>query len=158
MRFHVNSKGVWTLTYPEKEKIRKKLTFTGFDPGTFSSQEQNTTPELRRHITWFAPKKLRIQYSYDTVLANFSQFPPLCANFHLYSTHLYPLRQLFFVYNFLVIPCSLFENILFWLYFWNPWVIFIFFCGRLIYFLSIFLPFTYIFCTFVQTQEKKSHW
>ena len=90
-----------------------------------------------------------------SLLANFSQFPPLCANFHPYSTHLHPLRQLFFVYDFLVIPCSLFENILFWLYFWNPWVIFIFFCGRLIYFLSIFLPLTYIFCTFVQTQEKK---
>ena len=100
-----------------------------------SGRESKTLPLDHCVIAWkkvlkywrnqsISPAALLVFLSFlvpnHSLLANFSQFPPLCANFHPYSTHLHPLRQLFFVYDFLVIPCSLFENILFWLYFWNP--------------------------------------
>ena len=96
-----------------KEKNRKKLTLTGFELGTSRFQEQNTTTELRRHITLPALKKLENEYSYDTVLANFSQVAPLCATLHPYSTILDLFPQLFHSYNFLVVSGSLFENLVF---------------------------------------------
>ena len=158
--FHVGKndvklRGDWTLISPEKEKKRKKLTSTGFDPGTFRSQEQNTTTELRRHVTKSASKKLTNQYSYDTVLANFSQVPPLSAYFHLYSTNLDLFPQLFSLYDFLVLPCALFQNISFWLYLWSLYKNSNFFCGRLIHFLPHFSQSIPFFCTLVQTLEKK---
>ena len=140
-----------------KRKKRKKLTSTGFDPGTFRSQEQNTTTELRRHIALVALKKLRIEYSYDTVLANFSQFAPLCATLHLYRTNLDLLPLFFFLYNFLVVPGGPFENILFRLYFWTPCMNFIAFCEGLLDFFYIFAIYLDFFCISFQTLEKNSH-
>ena len=116
---HVNPRGVWTHNCPEKEKKRKKVTLSGFDPGTFRSQEQNTTTELRRHITLLALKKRKNQYSYDTVLANFSQFAPLCATLDLYSTNLDLFAPLFCLYNLPVVSGSLFQNLDFGWYLWN---------------------------------------
>ena len=144
---YVNPRGDWTLICPEKEKSRKKLTFTGFELRTSRLQEQNTTTELRRHVTKSAIKKLTNQYSYDTVLANFSQVPPLSAYFHLYSTNLDLFPLLFSLYDFLVLPCALFQNISFWLYFWSLyknsnfflWQINTFFC----YILAIHFDFFY---------------
>ena len=163
IRFHVGkndviSRGIWTLTCPEKEKNRKKLTFTGFDPGTFRSQEQNTTTELRRHITLFALKKLENEYSYDTVLANFSQVAPLCATLHPYSTILDLFPQLFCLYNFPGLSGTLFQKLVFGSYLWNPWKNFQYFCSEMIHFIHTFLQFTWNFRTFIQTPEKKSCW
>ena len=152
---YVNLRGDWTLICPEKEKSRKKLTFTGFEPRTSRLQEQNTTTELRRHVTKSAIKKLTNQYSYDTVLANFSQVPPLSAYFHLYSTNLDLFPLLFSLYDFLVLPCALFQNISFWLYFWSLYKNSNFFCGRLIHFLPHFSQSIPFFCTLVKTLEKK---
>ena len=85
-----------------------------------------------------ALKKVKIEYYYDTVLANFSQFAPLCATLHLYRTILDLLPLLFFLYNFLVVPCGPFENFLFWLYFWGPCMNLIFSCEGQIHFFYIF--------------------
>ena len=66
---------------PEKEKkSRRKSAFTGFDLGTSRFQEQNTTDELQSLVALNALKKLRNSYTYDIVLANFSQLVPNCAN------------------------------------------------------------------------------
>ena len=40
-----------TTVQKKGKKNQKKVTFTGFDPRTFRFQEQNTTTELRRHVT-----------------------------------------------------------------------------------------------------------
>ena len=135
----VNSRGVWTHICPEKEKNVKKVTLTGFDPRTFRFQVQNTTSELRWPVTLHALKKLIDSYTYDTVLANFSQFPPISASIHLYSTNLDLFRQLFHLHDLGVVWCSLFENILFWLYFLSRFINSNFFCGRLLDFCYIFV-------------------
>ena len=152
MRFHVgknhvNSRGVWTLTCPEKEKNRKKLTLTGFDLGTSRSKVQNTTTELWKLPMKNVPTRHSNLSTKLLVLANFSQVPPLSAYFHLYSTNLDLFPLLFSLYDFLVLPCALFQNISFWLYFWSPCKIPNFFCGRLIHFFAIFLPLILIFST-----------
>ena len=72
-------------------------------------------------------------------LANFSQVPPISANFHLCSTNLDLFRQLFHLHDLGVVWCSLFENILFWLYFLSPFINSNFFCGRLLDFCYIFV-------------------
>ena len=92
-------------------------------------------------------KKLRNEYTNDTVLANFSQFPPLSATQDLYEAKHNHFPHLLNLYNFLVVSCSLFENILFWLYFWKTcinlilflWQINTFFC----YIFGIHLDFLY---------------
>ena len=96
------------------------MTFTGFDPGTFRFQEQNTTSEPRRLITTYALKKITDSYSYDTVLAIFSQFPPLCATQDLYSTNLDLMPQLFCVYDLGGVGWGLFQNKPFGLYLGDP--------------------------------------
>ena len=45
---HKKSKGGLN---PQTQKEKKKLAFTGIELMTFRSEEQNTTTELRRHIT-----------------------------------------------------------------------------------------------------------
>ena len=92
------------------------------------------------------------------LFANFSQFPPISANFHLYSTILDLLPQLFHLYDLGVVWCSPFENIPFWLYFLSPFVNFNFFCGRLIDFVYIFVIYLDFFCISAQTLEKKFPW
>ena len=91
------------------------------------------------------------------VFANFSQVPPISANFHLYSTNLDLFRQLFHLHDLGVVWCSLFENILFWLYFLSPFINSIFFCGRLLDFCYIFVIYLDFFCISFQTLEKNSH-
>ena len=78
---------------PIKEK--KITPQVGLELGTFKFQDQNTTIEPQRLITENAFKKLTNLYAYDSVLANFSQFPPLCATLHLYSTNLDLFPHLF---------------------------------------------------------------
>ena len=93
------------------------MTFTGFDLGTFRFQEQNTTTEPRRHIAKNALKKIRNSYSYDTVLAIFSQFPPLCATQDLYGTNHNIFWHFFHLYDLGGLGWILFEKIIIWLYY-----------------------------------------
>ena len=90
IEFHVgkndpNLRGVWTHDPHERKKF---IPLMGLEPVTSRFEEQNTTIELWRVVTKMCFKKLTNEYTYDTVLAIFSQFAPLCANFHLYSTNL----------------------------------------------------------------------
>ena len=92
----VNVRGDWTLICPEKDKKEKKMTFTGFDLGTSRFQEQNTATELQRHLTQDAFKELTNSCTYNTVVANFSQFPPFCAIPHLYTPNVNIITHIFY--------------------------------------------------------------
>ena len=146
------------MTPKTLEKQKRNLQFTGFELQTFGSKGKSYTTEPRRLNTYYSLKKLRNQYTYDTVLANFSQFSPLCATLHLYRTNLDLFPQLFSLYNFLVVCGSLFQKLVFGSYLWNPWKNFQYFCNEMIHFIHTFLQFTWNFCTFVQTPKKKSCW
>ena len=76
-------------------KEKKSIPQVGLEPVTSRFEEQNTTTKPRRLITKTALKTLSIPYTYDSVLANFSQFAPLCATLHLYGTNLDLFPQLF---------------------------------------------------------------
>ena len=78
-----------------KRKNRKKWYVRGIEPETFGFEDQSHTTELRRLITCEGVKKLTKQHTYDIVLANFSQFPPFSAIFHIYSMKVYHFCQLF---------------------------------------------------------------
>ena len=69
--------GFEPMTMRVKYEKKKILAEGGFELGTFRFKEQNTTTELRKPIMRMAIKKLSNSYTYDIVLANFSQFPPL---------------------------------------------------------------------------------
>ena len=71
---------------PMKEK--KITPQVGLELGTSRFQEQNTTTEPRRLIALRALNNLSNAYRYDSVLANFSQFAPLCATLDLYDINL----------------------------------------------------------------------
>ena len=109
---------------------------------------------IRSVHCWFL---LRFLVPKISVLAIFSQFPPLCATLHLYRTILDLLPLLFFLYNFLVVPGGPFENILFRLYFLTPCMNFIVFCEGLLDFFYIFAIYLDFFCISFQTLEKNSH-
>ena len=168
----VNWRGDWTLIGPEKEKNRKKVVFFRI----WTQDHWIHRPKLshwatRLHLNWLRNCKtknhllrsvhcwflLRFLVPKISVLAIFSQFPPLCATLHLYRTILDLLPLLFFLYNFLVVPCGPFENFLFWLYFWGPCMNLIFSCEGQIHFFYIFAIYFDFFCIFVQSLEKKSH-
>ena len=89
------------------------------------------------------------------VLANLSQLPPLCATWDLYEANCNLFTQLLSLYDMGVVWCSLFENILFWLYFWDPCMNFNTFCDQIVHFFARYFPFTWFFCTIGKTQEKK---
>ena len=76
-------------------KEKKIIPQVGLELGTSRLREQNITTEPRRITTQIALKTLTIAYTYDSVLANFSQFAPLCATLHLYGTNLDLFPQLF---------------------------------------------------------------
>ena len=138
-------------------KKKKIIPQVGLELGTSRLREQNTITEPQRLLTQNALKTLTIPYTCDSVLANFSQFAPLCATLHLYRTNLDLLPLLFFLYNFLEVPWGPFQNILFRLYFWTPCMNLIVFCEGLLHFFYIFAIYLDFFCISFQTQEKKSH-
>ena len=159
----VNWRGDWTLIGPEKEKNRKKVVFFR----VWTQDHWIHRPKLshwatRLHLNWLRNCKsknhllrsvhcwflLRFLVPKISVLAIFSQFPPLCATLHLYRTILDLLPLLFFLYNFLVVPCGPFENFLFWLYFWGPCMNLIFSCEGQIHFFYIFAIYFDFFVSF----------
>ena len=87
-----------------------------FEPGSSRFQEQNTATEPRRLLTYITLKNLRNLYAYDSVLANFSQVPPLWATQDLFRTNLDLLLQLLCVYHLGGGGWSLFKNQPFGLY------------------------------------------
>ena len=134
---------------------RPKLTLWATGIWTRNWRNCKIKKQLIRYVhCWFL---LRFLVPKISVLAIFSQFPPLCATLHLYRTNLDLLPLLFFLYNFLVVPCGPFENFLFWLYFWGPCMNLIFSCEGQIHFFYNFAVYFDFFCIFVQSLEKKSH-
>ena len=93
----------------------------------------------------------------DTVLANFSQFPPISAKFDLCSTNLDHFWQLFSLNKFSVLSSALFANIVFWLYFGNPCINSNCFCDKLIHFQPYLCHSIGFYCNLIQTLEKNSH-
>ena len=88
--FHVGKndvklRGDWTHDLMKEKKIISQV---GLELGTSWFQEQNTTTEPRRLITWNALNNLSNAYRFDSVLSNFSQFAPLCATLDLYDINL----------------------------------------------------------------------
>ena len=123
------------------------MSTAGFEPITSGFKSQNAATELPRLTTKTTKHYLSYQYTYNTVLAIFSQLPPLCATQDLYEAKHNHFPHLLNLYNFLVVSCSLFENISFWLYFCKTcinlnfylWQINTFFC----YIFGIHLDFLY---------------
>ena len=99
------------MTPKTLKKQKKNLQFTGFELRTFGSKGKSYPSEPRRLLIYKESKKLTNQYTYDTVLANFSQFAPLCATLDLYSPNLDLFAPLFCLYNFPVVSGSLFQNL-----------------------------------------------
>ena len=122
IQFHVGKnyvklRGDWTHDPYKRKKITPQV---GLELGTFRFQEQNTITEPRRLITSITLKKLTNLYTYDSVLANFSQVPPSSAKFHLYRTNINYFWQLFYFNDINEPSWATFENIVFGLYFLNP--------------------------------------
>ena len=132
----VNWRGDWTLIGPEKEKNRKKVVFFR----VWTQDHWIHRPKLshwatRLHLIWLRNCKtknhlLRSVHCWFllwflvpkiSVLAIFSQFPPISANFHPYSTILDLLPQLFHLYNMNVGERGQVENLVFGSYCLNPW-------------------------------------
>ena len=102
----------------EKKKI---LAEGGFEP-QISGHECKMLPLSYEELLQRSTKKsLQINAPSDTVLAIFSQFPPLSANFHLYSTNLDLLPHLLYLYDMSVVERGLFPNQPFGSYLLNRW-------------------------------------
>ena len=133
---HVNSRGVWTLTCPEKEKKQKKVGYyrvwtqdlwiprpklTLWATGIWIKKWRNCKikKQLIRYVhCWFL---LRFLVPNIFVLAIFSHVPPSSAKWDLYRIKVYLFRQLFLLYNFQGVPGTLFQNRLCGLYLLNHW-------------------------------------
>ena len=154
------------------KKRRKKLPSTGFELRTFCSTSQNYPTEPRglryqkqncknkKHLIrsvhcWFL---LRFLVPKIFVFANFSQVPPISANFGLYSTNLDLIQQLFHLYDMGGQGWTLFQNQPFGLYLGDPWSNFENFCWCILHFVPYFSHWYRFACTFAQSLGNFYQW
>ena len=113
--------------------IWKNLLLSSFDEETASLPTLSNNAKFSEAMKLFmnsseaSPRRLFTMLKnvtnsscYDTVLANFSQFPPLSATQDLCQAKYNLFLQLFCLHNMNVVHCGQFHNILFWLCFCNP--------------------------------------
>ena len=92
------------------------------------------------------------------VFANFSQVPPISANFGLYSTNLDLIQQLFHLYDMGGQGWTLFQNQPFGLYLGDPWSNFENFCWCILHFVPYFSHWYRFACTFAQSLGNFYQW
>ena len=94
----------------------------------------------------------------NSVLANFCQLAPTCANIHLYSINLYTFRQLFLIYDMGEVGWGHFQNNPFGLYLLNSWTNLKYLCSWMIHFVPVFSQQHGFACTSAQSLEIFSPW
>ena len=116
--FFKNICGIWTHD-PWDKKKKNHLVWWGIELGAVWSKKQASTNELRlQTMMWTLYQDIRNQY-FETVLANFSQLPPICANWHLYYINIYNFSQLFSLYDMSEPEWAMIKNVVFGSYLWD---------------------------------------